>query len=215
MNLKRKVIEVGGLILIALPAYAQFVNHSQQVSPTRRDERTVSFIHQVNLFEIETSKLAQAKSSSQDVKDFAAQMITDHTSADELVRSYAQSKGIDLDALQGQLMQANDVRLQDEREAKTIGSATGEWAFTWENANVAKDDDSKTMARLRKLQGAAFDREYASAMVKGHQHAVDRLVGVRDRGIDPALRDLIDQLLPVVRHHLEMAQALVGVVAKA
>jgi putative membrane protein len=215
MNLKRKVMQVAGLILIALPAYAQFVGHSQQVSPTRRDERLVSFIHQANLFEIEASNLAEEKSSSQDVKDFAAQMITDHTKADELVRSYAQSRGIDLDALKGQLMQANDVRLQDEREVKALGTATGEWAFTWENANVAKDDESKTLARLRKLQGAAFDREYASAMVKGHQHVIDRLVEDRDRGLDPSLRDLIGQLEPTIRHHLEMAKTLKGAIAKA
>ena len=215
MNLKQKVIEAAGLILVALPAYAQVVNHSQQVSPTRRDERIVSFIHQANLFEIEASKLAQEKSSSQGVKDFATQMITDHQSADELVRAYAQSKGIDLDALRSQLMALDDQRLEDERRSKTLGSATGEWAFTWENANVAKDEDSKTLVRLRKLQGAAFDREYASTMVKGHQHVVDRLADVRDHGLDPALRDLIDQLLPTVRDHLEMAKALKGAVAKA
>jgi len=49
----------------------------------------------------------------------------------------------------------------------------------------------------------------------GHQHVVDRLADVRDHGLDPALRDLIDQLLPTVRDHLEMAKALKGAVAKA
>ena len=215
MNLKWRVIETAALILIALPAYAQSVTHQQQVSPTPRDERIVSFIHQANLFEIEASKLAQEKSGSQGVKDFATLMISDHQSADELVRAYAQSKGIDLDALRSQLMALDDQRLEDERRSKTLGSATGEWAFTWENANVAKDEDSKTLVRLRKLQGAAFDREYASTMVKGHQHVVDRLADVRDHGLDPALRDLIDQLLPTVRNHLEMAKALKGAVAKA
>ncbi len=215
MNLKWRALETAALILIALPAYAQYVTHQQQVSPTPRDERIVSFIHQANLFEIEASKLAQEKSGSQGVKDFATLMISDHQSADELVRAYAQSKGIDLDALRSQLMALDDQRLEDERRSKTLGSATGEWAFTWENANVAKDEDSKTLVRLRKLQGAAFDREYASTMVKGHQHVVDRLADVRDHGLDPALRDLIDQLLPTVRNHLEMAKALKGAVAKA
>ena len=96
-----------------------------------------------------------------------------------------------------------------------MGTATGEWAYTWENANVARRENAKTLARLRSLDGAAFDREFASDMVQGHQRVVDRLVGIRDRRIDPGLRNLIDGLLPTVKHHLEMAQALQGVVAKA
>ena len=211
MNWKQRasrVLEAAAAVLIALPAHAQ-------ANPTTRDERVVSFVHQANLHEIEASKLAQAKSSSQDVKDFAGQMIADHQGADEQVRSYAQAHGIDLDALRSHLMDANDQRLEDERRSKAVGSATGEWAFTWENANVAKGEADKTLARLRKLEGAAFDREYARAMVQGHQKVVDRLVGVRDRGLDPALRSLIDQLLPTVRQHLEMAKALEDAVSKA
>src|SRR5437867_5793405 len=210
MNWKQRVLEAAaGIVLIALPV------HAQQVGPTDRDERIVSFIHQANLHEIAAANLAKAKSSSQDVKDFADQMITDHQSADEQLRSYAQAHEIDLDGLRRHLTDVDNQRLEDERESKALGTATGEWAFTWENANVARRENAKTLARLRSLDGAAFDREFASDMVQGHQRVVDRLVDARDRGIDPDLRKLIDSLLPTVKHHLEMAQALQGVVAKA
>ena len=210
MNWKQRVLEAAaGIVLIALPV------HAQQVGPTDRDERIVSFIHQANLHEIAAANLAKAKSSSQDVKDFADQMFTDHQSADEQLRSYAQAHKIDLDGLRRHLTDVDNQRLEDERESKALGTATGEWAFTWENANVARRENAKTLARLRSLDGAAFDREFASDMVQGHQRVVDRLVDARDRGIDPDLRKLIDSLLPTVKHHLEMAQALQGVVAKA
>ena len=210
MNWKQRILEAAaGIVLIALPV------HAQQVSPTDRDERVVSFIHQANLYEIAAAKLANAKSSSQDVKDFADQMITDHQGADEQLRSYAEAHKIDLDGLRRHLTDVDTERLEEERRSKAVGTATGEWAYTWENANVARRENAKTLARLRSLDGAAFDREFASDMVQGHQRVVDRLVGIRDRRIDPGLRNLIDSLLPTVKHHLEMAQALQGVVAKA
>jgi len=209
MNWKQRVLEAAaGIVLIALPVHAQ-------VSPTDRDERVVSFIHQANLHEIAAANLAKTKSSSQDVKDFADQMITDHQSADDQLRSYAQAHKIDLDGLRRHLTDVDNQRLEDERESKALGTATGEWAFTWENANVVRRENAKTLARLRSLDGAAFDREFASDMVQGHQRVIDRLVDARDRGIDPGLRKLIDSLLPTVKHHEDVAQALQGVVSKA
>src|SRR2546430_5688021 len=98
MNWKQRVLEAAaGIVLIALPV------HAQQVGPTDRDERVVSFIHQANLHEIAAANLAKTKSSSQDVKDFADQMITDHQSADDQLRSYAQAHKIDLDGLRRHL----------------------------------------------------------------------------------------------------------------
>lgn len=40
-----------------------------------------------NAFEIRSSELARDKATSQDVKDFAAQMITDHAAADEKLKA--------------------------------------------------------------------------------------------------------------------------------
>jgi len=73
----------------------------------------------------------------------------------------------------------------------------------------------QTLERLRTLEGAAFDREFVSAMVDGHQKVIDRLTSVRDRSIDPDLRSLIVDLLPTIKHHLELAQALQEAVSKA
>jgi putative membrane protein len=209
MNWKQRALEAAaGIVLIALPVLAQ-------VNPTYRDERIVSFIHQANLQDIEAGQLANTRSRSQPVKDYGQQMIADHRSADEQVRSYAEQHNIDLDSLRRHLIAVDDERVEYERRTKAVGSATGEWAYSSENAKVVKDEDDKTLARLRSLDGAAFDREFASDIVKGHQKVVDRLTNVRDRPIDPDLRKLIDTLLPTVNHHLEMARALQAVVSKA
>ncbi len=209
MNWKQRALEAAaGVILIALPAYPQ-------ARQTNRDQRIVLFIHQANLQEIEAGKLAQAKSNSQSVKDFAAQMVTDHQKADDQVRAYAQKHDIDLDTLVQRLAQGREDRVELDRRAKSVGSATGEWAFTSEQVVRSKRDDDRTLERLGTLDGAAFDREFVSAMVDGHQKVIDRLTAVRDRSIDPDLRSLIVDLLPTIKHHLEMAQALQETVSKA
>lgn len=49
-----------------------------------------------NFFEIESSKIALEKSSSEDVKKFAQQMIDDHTKAGEKLASVLKSGGMEL-----------------------------------------------------------------------------------------------------------------------
>ena len=113
MNWKQRALEVAaGVILIALPAYPQARQY--------RNERIVSLIHQANLQEIEAGKLAQAKSNSQSVKDFAAQMVTDHQKADDQIRSYAQKHNIDLDTLAQRLAEDREDRVELDRRVKSV-----------------------------------------------------------------------------------------------
>jgi putative membrane protein len=46
--------------------------------------------------EVETSKLAASKATSPEVKSFAAQMVTDHTKANDELKALASSKGVTL-----------------------------------------------------------------------------------------------------------------------
>ncbi|WP_165842898.1 DUF4142 domain-containing protein [Phenylobacterium deserti] len=47
-----------------------------------------------DMYEIQSSQLAQSKGSSQAVKDFAAQMIRDHTNSTQIVMAAAQQAGM-------------------------------------------------------------------------------------------------------------------------
>src|SRR5437879_3340109 len=155
MSLKSKALEaaVGVFIVVALPAFAQ-------TDPGSRDDRIVWHVHQANQEEIEEATLAQQKSQSVAVKEFAKQILADHQAAEEQVRAYASSHQIDLEALGRELQKRNADRLEYERRARTVGSATGEWAYTWENTLPAWDEGQKVLAGLRKLDGRAFDREF-------------------------------------------------------
>jgi putative membrane protein len=62
-------------------------------------------------------------------------------------------------------------------------------------------------ARLSKLSGESFDREFAKAMVNDHKNDIREFEKEAKRKNDPAA-DFANETLPTLRKHLEMAQAL-------
>ncbi len=62
--------------------------------------------------------------------------------------------------------------------------------------------------RLRGMRGAELDRELISAMVRGHEQAIEMVR--RDRALagDEDVRKYLDQLMPVLQLHRDRAAAL-------
>ena len=60
---------------------------------------------------------------------------------------------------------------------------------------------------LARLSGAEFDRQFAAAMVKGHQEDVAKYEAQAELG-DSKVADLAEELLPTLKQHLAMAQRL-------
>jgi putative membrane protein len=221
MNWKQKAsCAAAGFLLLGLPALSQTGSSSSQTGSSsddlnRYEAMVVWSIHQGNQNEIAMAKLAKDQSASKNVKDFADRLIQDHQSAEAQVQAYARSHKIDLAALGRQLVDMTQEQILLERRSRTVGSATGEWAWTWEHALRSDSDDRREMAKLRKLKGPDFDREFARAMVNDHQSMIDQLTDARARTTDSDLRSLIDKLLPTLQQHLSMAQKLQLVLSKA
>jgi putative membrane protein len=98
------------------------------------------------------------------------------------------------------------------------------------NVNAPTTLDAKHQAlydRLSKMSGAAFDREYMSAMVDGHREVKSMVAGRADdphkahtagtsgkAGGDSALDGAVNQwatkALPTVEHHLQQAEQIHG-----
>lgn len=72
---------------------------------------------------------------------------------------------------------------------------------------VQQAPDSELMEHLQSLNGDDFDKAYASAMVGGHQKAVE-LFDAATHSSDPDVKAFASRTLPTLRHHLEMARAL-------
>lgn len=78
-------------LLVGYSAYAAMpANADKAAAPLQVDKASfVKVVTSSNTFEIESSKLAERKAKDADVKEFAAQMIKDHTAAAEGLKEAA------------------------------------------------------------------------------------------------------------------------------
>jgi len=74
--------------------------------------------------------------------------------------------------------------------------------------HVMTDADKAKAARLQKLDGAEFDREYASMMVQDHEKTVALFEKESNSGKDSNVKTFAQQTLPTLKEHLDMAKAI-------
>jgi putative membrane protein len=83
----------------------------------------VKTVASANFFEIESSKIALEKSSSEDVKKFAQQMIDDHTKAGEKLASVLKNEGTELPPRSLAPKHADAIELLKKAEGKDFDAA--------------------------------------------------------------------------------------------
>jgi putative membrane protein len=64
------------------------------------------------------------------------------------------------------------------------------------------------MKKLQGLSGAAFDREYMSAMVKDHEEDLKLVQKTAQDAKDPELKAAAQKAEPIIKDHLEMAKQI-------
>jgi putative membrane protein len=69
-------------------------------------------------------------------------------------------------------------------------------------------DDQQVLDRLESLKGAEFDKAYVAQMVKDHQDDIAAFEKETEAGSDTIIKAFAERTLPVLKHHLEMAQDL-------
>lgn len=117
-------------------------------SLSRADQKMVKDMAMSNLAEIEAARMAQSKSQNEQVKNFAQQMIDDHTKALSEVQQLAQAKGVAL---------PTELDRTHKRKAERMGALSGE-AFDRAYMNQAGvADHKKTHRLLRQAQARAKD----------------------------------------------------------
>ncbi|QAA94129.1 hypothetical protein CKA81_10035 [Pollutimonas thiosulfatoxidans] len=127
---------------------------------------------QGNYAEIEGSRMAQEKATSQDVLDFAANMIREHTRASEKLSALAKRKSY-VPPMEPSIVQRTELK------------------------------------SLSLLSGNAFNKMYVDRIgVAAHTATIQQFETAAANAQDPDVRDFAQDMLPSLRHHLEMAQAL-------
>jgi putative membrane protein len=71
---------------------------------------------------------------------------------------------------------------------------------------VLSDKCQKKFDDLSQKTGPDFDKAYAELMVKDHKDDIDEFKKESEKGNDPELRAWAAQTLPVLEHHLMMAE---------
>jgi putative membrane protein len=119
-------------------------------SVSKSDQKMMQDLAQANMSEIEAAKLAQQKSSSEDVKSFAQKMIDDHTKAGEQLQQLAQSKGVTL---------PTEPDSKHQAELKKLGALSGDKFDKMYTAQGGVTDHRKTHALLSHIQKSAKDND--------------------------------------------------------
>lgn len=119
-------------------------------SLSRADRKVVVELAMSNMAEIEAARTAQTKSQSEQVKNFAQQMIDDHTRALNDVRQLAQARGVTLPTELDSKHKANNARM-----AALSGEAYDRAYLS--QAGVA--DHKKAHDKLSQARGRAKDPE--------------------------------------------------------
>ena len=73
---------------------------------------------------------------------------------------------------------------------------------------AAATDKPPMDLNLEKAKGQDFDRLYIHNMVPGHASTVSMFQNYAVTGKDPDVRAFAQQMLPVIKHHLEMIKAI-------
>ena len=154
-----------------------------QPSAAKLDDATKTTIllrqlHAANQEEIDLGKIADDKAQNAEVKRFANEMVTDHTTADQKLVDVAKQMNIDINASPIDPVQ------------KVLASAS---------------DECKRS--LRGQSGAQFDVAYFAPQVDKHALAL-KLVEEAQKTASGDVKKLLDDTRPTVEAHLEHAKNL-------
>lgn len=135
-------------------------------------------IHVINIAEIKIGNLALTAAKGAETRKYATMLIKDHTTAEQKVWDTAKADGIRLESS----YYVND---------GAVNQLQYKLNKVYDNLK-AKDKDS-------------FDKAFAKAMYDGHDEAINLIVSESQSINSANLKTLVDELLPSLRIHKDMA----------
>jgi putative membrane protein len=145
-------------------------------SPALDDATIVAIFDAANTADIETGQLAVQRGHSQEVKDYGAMLVRDHTNVRQMGRDLAKKLGV------------TPTPPRDDQGAR---------------------DHAAAMAKLRGLQGEAFDHAFLQHEVAFHKGVIDAVNSTLMPAIKNAeLKDLVAKIAPAFEAHMIAAANL-------
>jgi putative membrane protein len=161
------------LLLLALPFL--FTASAARADEPLTDPQIATVALTANQIDIDRGKLAMKKTKNPEVKQFAEQMVNDHTANKNEVLALA----------------------------KKLGVKPTESAVT----KSLKKDAAASMKQLKKLSGAAFDKEYIDTEVKYHEAVINAIKTVLIPGAkNEEVKAALTNAVPTFEGHLAHAK---------
>jgi predicted outer membrane protein len=197
-------------------------------------QRTLADLHKVNTLEITLGRLAQDKAQTPAIKEYAQLLVTDHESADKKVVDFATAHDLVITSaasLREPAMTATDTGLRRPATATpgavagttapgtagpgtaapgtpAPGSAAGSVSDQSPSGPVLDAEGRRTLARLEKLEGTKFEKQFLTEMVRGHQKTLTKIKSAERRAQSPQLQSLLGELRTSVESHLTKAREI-------
>lgn len=146
-----------------------------------------------------TGTASQGKSADKKFVKEAAE----GSNAEIALGKLAQEKGNSADVKQfGERMVTDHTKLNEQMQpvAQQMGITV--------SPDQIPAKDKALEAKLQALSGDAFDKAYIRAMVKDHSQDVKQFQHEAASAKDPALKQAVEQGLPVIQEHLQIAQQM-------
>ena len=125
-------------------------NSTMSSTPLSKDDS--SFVMEAaggGMMEVQAGQIAQQNAQSQRVKDFGTMMVTDHSKANDELKSYASGHGI---TLPDSLPKAEQKHLDELKKLKGA-------AFDKHYVSMMVDDHQKDVAKFKKQSASANDAQ--------------------------------------------------------
>lgn len=170
------------IVLVAALAFpfVAFADTKKSAKLSDGDLAVLDHHHHTNMIEIEMGRVGEERGGPQ-VKKYAAMLVKDHRTADKNAMALGRARGITLDA---RPMPAAEMARHDEH--------------------------MKKMEAMAKLEGAAFDREFLTAMVDGHTKELGYVTSALGTIEDPKLKAHMTKTKASVARHADEARALLA-----
>ena len=145
----------------------------------RADQKILTDFAQANMGEIEAARMAQSKSQNEQVKNYAQQMIDDHSKALEDVRQLAEAKGMPL---------PTELDRTQRAKANKLAALSGDAFDRAYMAQAGVADHKKVHSMLRQNQTRARDPDLKALLartlpvVDQHLHSANQLSKDTARG---------------------------------
>jgi len=185
--------------------------------------------------EVELSKLAQEKATNEDVRNFAAMMVKDHTPGMEKLQQAAgplvsaHAPGTPAGAVRREETREEVRRepaterapgapaaprrtkvVEEERtvvEARPAAGQPGQLDWVSIHSQIADQVLATTKSEFQKKEAADFDKCYMGQQIMAHEKTLDELKVLRNYA-SPELRKDIEETSQMATHHLQEAKKI-------